>query len=205
MIVGDNMSKDEKVTKNPKEEVVAKEMKNTKDDVAVKETKNTKEEVVVKETTKKKKDVAELEEHNEIKRFGEIVFKKVFEYRYLIALELVVFVLLFFLIPQIIFSVPPYVWWTLFVIFTVVPTYAFYSRDKFIDYQILLAIPILYLLIMSVLQYSILNDLYGITNRELDRTPPWLDAMFVTFIIVFFQYLGMLIVKFKNRLQKGTA
>jgi hypothetical protein len=102
-------------------------------------------------------------------------------------------------------SVPSYVWWGLFGIFTIVPTIIFYKKEKFKKIQILIAIPFMYLLILTVLGRSIISELYGISSRgALDPTPAWVDAIFVTFIIIFCQYLGIMIVDFINKKKKKT-
>ena len=159
-----------------------------------------KKEKVVKEGNKKEKA---LEESNEFKKIGEYIFARIKEYRFIMGLELLIFILLFFFIPQIMFSVKPYIWWSLFVLFTVVPTFFFYKILEFNKRQILVAIPIMFVLIVTVLSRAVINELYGISSRgSLDPTPAWLDAVFVTFIIIFFQYIGILLVDIMKKKKK---
>ena len=81
---------------------------------------------------------------------------------------------------------------TLFLIFTILPTVAFYLKNLFKKYQIMLGIPFFYLCILCILDSCTIKDLYGITSHgALDKSPAWIDAILVTFIIVFFQYVGL--------------
>lgn len=157
-----------------------------------------KEKEIVEEKDVKKNDTKE--EHNEFKRIGEAIFNRLREYKFLILLEVIVFVLLFLLIPRFIFEVHPYIWWTLFVIFTIVPTVIFYKKETFKRLQIIVALPVMYLLILTVLRSAILMELYGISSRgNLDPTPVWIDVLFVAIIIVFFQYIGIIAVDLINK------
>ncbi len=135
---------------------------------------------------------------------GQYLMKKLKEYRYVILLDIIVFALLFFLIPTVILEVKPVVWFIAFIVFTILPTMCLYSLKKFRDKQIMFSFFLIYLLIFLGLKRWALLDLYGITSHgSLDYTDPWLDAVFVTCIIVFFQYIGILLVDGKNKLMKA--
>lgn len=143
------------------------------------------------------------EEENFVKHIGEIVFQQIKDVKFILILDFIVFLLLFHFIPLIIFEVRPYVWMTLFVVFTVLPTVFMYLKETFKDYQILIGIPLYYVCILSILRFCTMNELYGISSLgSLDRTPAWVDAIFVVFIIVFFQYLGVLLGKLIRTLKK---
>ena len=123
--------------------------------------------------------------------------RKVKDYRYVIGVDVVVFALLFFLIPIVILKVKPVIWMIAFILFAMLPTIAVYWFHKFREKQILFSFFFIYFLIFLVLDRCTAIDLYGITSLgELDYTKPWLDAIFVTCIIVFFQYVGILLVNF---------
>ena len=133
--------------------------------------------------------------HEKFQVLGSYLLGKLKEYRYVFLLDIIVFLLLFFLIPKVIFEVSAVVWMTAFVVFTVLPTIGIYGMNKFRDKQILFSFFFIYLLILLFLSKFTIIELYGITSQgTLDHTPAWLDAVFVTCIIVFFQYIGILIV-----------
>ena len=120
-------------------------------------------------------------------------------------MDFVIFLLLFFLIPTIILEVKPILWMSLFLIFTILPTVAFYLRRLFKKYQVMMGIPFFYLAIICILDSCTIKDLYGITSHgELDKSPAWVDALLVTFIIVFFQYIGLTVINLVRRPKKRT-
>lgn len=140
---------------------------------------------------------------SDIKKIGDYIIESILKYKYVVLLDFAVFLLLFFLIPQIMFEVKPYIWMTLFLIFTLLPTMAFYVKNKFKDKQIMFGFIFYFVCMLCILEHCTLNDLYGITSHgTLDKTPAWLDALFVTFIIVFFQYLGILVINLMKKLRK---
>ena len=78
-----------------------------------------------------------------------------------------------------------------------------YGFRKIRDKQIMFGFFFIYLLIYLVLDRCTLIDLYGITSHgTLDHTAAWLDAVFVTCIIVFIQYIGILLVNLGRVLLK---
>lgn len=140
---------------------------------------------------------------SDIKKIGDYIIEKLLKYKYIIGLDFAIFLLLFFLIPQIIFEVKPYIWMTLFLIFTILPTMAFYVKNKFKDRQIMFGLIFFYLCILCILDRCTINDLYGITSHgTLDIVPAYMDAVLVTFIIVFFQYIGILVINIMRKLRK---
>lgn len=157
---------------------------------------------------KEQEDKDELLEKCEIKvkespisKVGHYLIEKLQKYKFIIILDLVIFLFLFFLIPTIILEVKPVIWMTLFLIFTIIPTVAFYLGKLFKKVQILFSLPFFYLCIFIVLDSCTIKDLYGITSHGgLDRTPAWVDAILVTFIIVFFQYIGLTAIDFARKL-----
>ena len=183
----------------------------TEDEVVEEET--TEEEVVEEETTEEEveeetTEEEEIEDKKEniespIKKIGDYLIEKIKKYKYLFILDFVVFLLLFFLIPTVILEVQPFIWMALFLVFTILPTVAFYLRKLFKKYQIMMGVPFFYLLILCILDSCTIKDLYGITaHGELDKAPAWIDALLVTFIIVFFQYIGLTVINLVRRPRK---
>ena len=156
---------------------------------------------------KEKKSVAKaVATDSDIKKIGDYLIEKLLSYKYVILLDFSIFLLLFFLIPTIILEVTPYIWMTLFLVFTILPTMAFYMKKKFKDRQIMLGLVFFYICILLVLDHCTIKDLYGITSHgNLDYSPAFMDAAFVTFIIVFFQYLGTTIVNVMKKTRKSKT
>ena len=156
-----------------------------------------------KKVEKKPKEEVEIKE-SPIRNIGNYLIEKLKKYRYVLILDLVVFLFLFFVVPMVILEVNPAIWMSLFLVFTIIPTLSFYFKDLFKGYQILVGLPFFYLSILCILDRCTIKDLYGITaHGSLDKTPAWVDAILVTFIIVFFQYLGIKIVDLSRKCKKG--
>ncbi len=198
-------SKENVVEKKDKEiKIEEKEVKKeaVKKEEASKKDSSKKEEKVEKKETKKtpkKEKVEVITEDSQIRKkvmtLGTYLLDKLKEYKYVIGLDIIVYLLLFFLIPKVVFDVKPIVWMTAFVIFTVLPTIGIYGMNKFRDKQIMFGFFFIYLLILLFINKFTIIELYGITSQgSLDHTPAWLDAVFITCIIVFFQYIAILIV-----------
>ena len=201
------------------EEVVEEAEEETAEEVAEEDEEETAEEEVVEEDEEEtaEEEVVEEDEEEEkpkkkneqvespIKKIGDYLIEKLNKYKYLFILDFVVFLLLFFLIPTIILEVKPFIWMSLFLIFTILPTVAFYLRKLFKKYQITMGIPFFYLAILCILDSCTIKDLYGITSHgALDKAPAWIDALLVTFIIVFFQYLGLTVINLVRKPRKRT-
>lgn len=183
----------EEVEEPVEEEITEEEVEEPVEEEATEEVKETK-----KEKTKK-----EISDESPIRKIGFYLLAKLKKYKYVLILDLVVFILLFFLIPTFILKVEPVKWMTLFLIFTILPTVAFYFGNLFKKYQITLGIPFFYLCILAILDSCTIKDLYGITSHgALDKTPAWIDALLVTFIIVFFQYVGLTVIDLAKKTLK---
>ena len=116
------MSKDnEKELKEKKEEKkeTPKKVEETKK-VEKKETKKVKKKKIVKKTPKKE-EVEVVTEDSQIRKnvmiLGSYLWEKIKDYRYVMGLDLAIFLLLFFFIPTVIFDVKPFVWMIGFVVF----------------------------------------------------------------------------------------
>ena len=139
------------------------------------------------------------------KLLGSYLLKKLKEYKFVFLLDLIIFLLLFYLIPIVVLEVKTIIWMIAFVVFTMLPTIGFYGMDRFKDKQVVIGFFFIYLLIFLSLDRFALMELYGITSRgTLDYTPAWLDAVFTTCIIVFFQYISILIVKLVKKMRKQS-
>ena len=210
-VVEEETTEEEVVEEETTEEEVEEE-ETTEEEVVEEET--TEEEVVEEETTEEEEVEEETTEEEEIedkkeniespiRKIGDYLIEKIKKYKYLFILDFVVFLLLFFLIPTVILEVQPFIWMSLFLVFTILPTVAFYLRKLFKKYQIMMGVPFFYLLILCILDSCTIKDLYGITaHGELDKSPAWIDALLVTFIIVFFQYIGLTVINLVRRPRK---
>ena len=207
--VEEETAEDEKEEEETTED--EKEEEETAEDEEVEE--ETAEDEEVEEETAEDEDDDEEEDKKDkkaqmespIKKIGDYLIEKLNKYKYLLILDFVVFLLLFFLIPTIILEVKPFLWMSLFLVFTILPTVAFYLRRLFKKYQVMMGIPFFYLAIICILDSCTIKDLYGITaHGELDKSPAWIDALLVTFIIVFFQYLGLTVINLVRKPKKRT-
>ncbi len=203
------MSKDneKELKKKEKQEKEEKKVSSKKEEESKKKVE--KEEKKESKKNSKKEEVEVVTEDSQIRKnvmiLGSYVWEKIKDYRYVMGLDLVIFLLLFFLIPSVIFDVKPVVWMIGFVVFCILPTIGIYGMNKFREKQIIFGFFFIYLLIVLSLKRFTLIELYGITSQgNLDHTPAWLDAVFVTCIIVFFQYIGILIVNLVRKMKKKT-
>ena len=201
-VVEEETTEEEVVEEETTEEVVVEE--ETTEEEVEEEEETTEEEEVEEETTEEE-EIEDKKENIEspIRKIGDYLIEKIKKYKYLFILDFVVFLLLFFLIPTVILEVQPFIWMSLFLVFTILPTVAFYLRKLFKKYQIMMGVPFFYLLILCILDSCTIKDLYGITaHGELDKSPAWIDALLVTFIIVFFQYIGLTVINLVRRPRK---
>ena len=125
--------------------------------------------------------------------------KEIFnKYKMIVLMNIIIFALLFFGLGLLV--VPHFkaiIWRILFVLFIIVTTDIFYLFKKIKYEQVLLSLPILYILNLIFLRYCALRDLFGITNYEIkDKCPAFIDALLIDIIIVFIEYLTLLITRF---------
>ena len=59
--------------------------------------------------------------------------------------------------------------------------------------EILISIPILYLLFLIFLDYCTIRELYGISSLGLDKTPNYIDALLVVFVFTMIEYVSAFI------------
>ena len=78
--------------------------------------------------------------------------------------------------------------------FIIVPTIIFNIWGRVTSEDIILSIPMLYILFLISLGYCTLRDLYWITDGAVDMIPAFLDALFVVFIFTFIEYIPSFIV-----------
>lgn len=79
-------------------------------------------------------------------------------------------------------------------VFIIVPTIIFNIWGRVTSEDIILSIPMLYILFLISLGYCTLRDLYWITSGSVDMIPAFLDALFVVFIFTFIEYVPAFIV-----------
>ncbi len=202
------VEKKEKDIKAEKKEVKKEEA--SKKESPKKETLKEEKKVEKKETKKatKKEEIEVVTKDSQIREkvmiLGSYLLDKLKDYKYVIVLDIIVYLLLFFLVPKVVFDVKPVIWMAAFVIFTILPTIGIYGMNKFREKQIMFGFFFIYILILLFINRFTIIELYGITSQgSLDHTPAWLDAVFITCIIVFFQYIGILIVNVVRKLKSN--
>lgn len=81
------------------------------------------------------------------------------------------------------------------VLFIIIPTIIFCILGKVKSMDIIISIPVLYVLFLIFLNFCTMRDLYGITSGSLDSIPNYIDALFVVFIFTLVEYIPALIIK----------
>ena len=131
--------------------------------------------------------------------------KKIFdEYKMIVLMNIIVFIVVYFGIGTLTTLIKPIFWRILFPISIIIITDVFYILRKIKYEQVLCGYLVLYPLNLIFLKYFERKDLFGITNYDfLDKCPSFIDALFVVMIIVFIEYLTLLLTRFIiNRIRK---
>lgn len=139
-----------------------------------------------------------------IKRFGKrllyIICRFLKRYWQLILMNIIIFILTVFIESIYIYNLKFLMWVTNTVLFVVIPTIIFTIKFKIKSKDIVLSIPMLYVLFLMFLDFCTLRDLYGITSGRLDKVPNFIDALMVVFIFTFLEYITVYLI---NRIQNN--
>lgn len=111
----------------------------------------------------------------------------------LILMNIIIFILTVFIESIYIYNLKFLLWVFNTFLFVLIPTIIFTLKFKIKSKDIILSIPMLYILFLLFLDFCTLRDLYGITKGSLDTIPSFIDALLVVFIFVFFEYMGCFI------------
>ena len=126
------------------------------------------------------------------------IFKK---YSMIFLMNIILFIVLFFLIPLLMNKVNANIWRVLFVVAIIGITDIFYLTKKIKYEHVLLSLPILFILNVIFLSHCTNMDLYGITSHgDLDKSPAIIDALLVDMIIVFIEYITLFITRLINKI-----
>ena len=116
-------------------------------------------------------------------------------------MNVIIFIVLFLLIPLMINHVNPIIWRTLFVLTIIAVTDLFYLFNKMKYEHILYSLLILFIFNLIFLDYCTIRDLYGITSHgSLDKSPAILDALLVDMVIVFIEYVTLFVTRFIKKI-----
>lgn len=196
------------VEETKKKEKVVKEKKSVKKVEKVNKEKKDTVKVVKKANKTSKKDKSAKEKilnfltnlKDIIVKYFKIAYKESVKflkrYKYLITLDIVIFILTVFIESLYMYEVGKLVWVISTIIFIVVPTIVMCNINKVKANEIIVSVPILYVLFLVFLNYCTMRDLYGITNGSLDKIPSFIDAMFVVFAFSLIEYVTAKIVEF---------
>ena len=131
----------------------------------------------------------------------ESIIKFLKEHVGIFLMNVIIFIVLFLLIPLMINHVNPIIWRTLFVLTIIVVTDLFYLFNKMKYEHILYSLLILFIFNLIFLDYCTIRDLYGITSHgSLDKSPAILDALLVDMVIVFIEYVTLFITRFIKKI-----
>ena len=136
-----------------------------------------------------------------------IIFKFLKRYWQLILMNIIIFILTVFIESIYIYNLKFLVWVANTFLFVIVPTIIFTLKFKIKSKDIILSIPMLYIMFLMFLDFCTLRDLYGITSGRLDKVPNFIDALMVVFIFTFLEYITVYIINHighKNNLKKIT-
>ena len=83
--------------------------------------------------------------------------------------------------------------------FILIPTALISLKRNIKTKNVLISLPVLYILFLIFLDYCTTRELYGINNLGIDTFPNYIDALMVVFIFTFAEYLVIYIInKLKN-------
>ena len=115
--------------------------------------------------------------------------------RMVILLNVIIFILTVFIESIYIYSIPLWLMLINTLVFIAVPTIIFNVKFDIKNKDILLSVPILYILFLIFLNYCTIRDLYYITSGHVDTIPNFIDALFVVFVFSFIEYFTTIIAK----------
>ena len=131
----------------------------------------------------------------------ESIIKFLKEHVGIFLINVIIFIVLFLLIPLMINHVNSIICRTLFVLTIIVVTDLFYLFNKMKYEHILYSLLILFIFNLIFLDYCTIRDLYGITSHgSLDKSPAILDALLVDMVIVFIEYVTLFITRFIKKI-----
>lgn len=123
-----------------------------------------------------------------------IIFKFLKRYWQLILMNIIIFILTVFIESIYIYNLKFLMWVANTFLFVIVPTIIFTLKFKIKSKDIILSIPMLYIMFLMFLDFCTLRDLYGITSGRLDKVPNFIDALMVVFIFTFLEYVTVYII-----------
>lgn len=123
-----------------------------------------------------------------------VILKFLERYWQLILMNIIIFIFTVFIESIYIYNLKFLMWVTNTVLFVVIPTIIFTLKFKIKSKDIILSVPILYIMFLIFLDFCTLRDLYGITSGRLDKVPNFIDALMVVFIFTFLEYITVYII-----------
>lgn len=123
-----------------------------------------------------------------------VILKFLKRYWQLILMNIIIFIFTVFIESIYIYNLKFLMWVTNTVLFVVIPTIIFTFKFKIKSKDIILSVPILYIMFLIFLDFCTLRDLYGITSGRLDKVPNFIDALMVVFIFTFLEYITVYII-----------
>lgn len=140
-----------------------------------------------------------------LKKILIVILKFLKKHWQLIVMNIVIFILTVFIESQYIHKLKLLLWFSNTILFIVIPTIIFTIKFKIKSKDIVLSIPMLYVLFLIFLDYCTLRELYGISSLGLDKIPNYVDAIMVVFVFTLFEYIPAFIINKimnKNKVDK---
>jgi hypothetical protein len=137
-------------------------------------------------------------------KIKDVVLKFLDRYWQLIVLDIVIFILTVFIESIYIYNLKFLMWVSNTLLFIIIPTIILTLLFKIKSKDIIVSVPIFYVLFLIFLDFCTLRDLYGITTRTHDILPSFIDALLVVFIFTCFEYVTCFITnKVKDKIKKN--
>ncbi len=124
-----------------------------------------------------------------VKKLFYVICKFLKRYWQLILMNIIIFILTVFIESIYIYNLKFLMWVANTFLFVIIPTVFFTLKFNIKSKDIVLSIPMLYILFLIFLDFCTLRDLYGITSGRLDKVPNFIDALMVVFIFTFLEYI----------------
>ena len=112
----------------------------------------------------------------------------------ILLMNLIIFILTVFIESIYMYNLKMILWLLNTFIYIVIPTIIFTIKRPIKSKDIIISIPTLYILFLIFLNFCTIRELYGISSLGLDKTPNYVDALFVVFIFTFIEYIVTFIV-----------
>jgi hypothetical protein len=114
--------------------------------------------------------------------------------KWIIIMNIIIFIMTVFIESLYMYQIKVWLMIVNTLIFIIVPTFIFNLKYRIRTKDILLSMPILYILFLIFLGFCTQRDIFYITSgsNSVDTIPNFIDALFVVFVFTFVEYFTTL-------------